>query len=186
MNQARWLCSPHLSRGRRNVGAKQFGEHPWRRKPEFRASNGKYRAFSGLRTAPLMAPDPSSTVSRPRIAPIVDGRVSIRAEGQSRRFEISDHPGNDEINCQSQFHPPPTLPLPLGLYNPSSREEEPPLTRLLPQQLAPRISCARCRPPPLPPLSYHPLASVNYKAQGLPETSGHRVTPVSSSFFRQA
>lgn len=53
------------------------------------------------------------------------GRVSSGAEGQSRRFEISDRPGyarHNEINCQSQF--PPFSPRVLGWVRIPPREEK--------------------------------------------------------------
>lgn len=54
------------------------------------------------------------------------GRISNGAEGQSQRFEISDHPDymrHNEINCQSQFLPSSLLPTSDGCASLRERRE---------------------------------------------------------------
>ncbi|KAG7188305.1 hypothetical protein KM043_007964 [Ampulex compressa] len=55
---------------------------------ELCAPNRKYRGSARIGVPRSLGPSPA------RITSIGGGWVSSRAEGQSRRFEISDHPGN--------------------------------------------------------------------------------------------
>lgn len=129
------------------------------------ASNPACRAFTRYTH---VTEDPSN-ISCSRDTWMGGGRISNGAEGQSQRFEISDRPDyvrHNEINCQSQF--PPFYPHRMGAH-PFARARE-----------RERKVCTRSNARDGNQAT--PLRNVNYKALGLPESSGP-VTPVSTLLF---
>lgn len=113
------LCIKH-GWHKSDVVVKYWQNHRSRIDP-LRASNPACRAFTWYAH---VAEDPSN-ISCSRDTWTGGGRISNGAEGQSRRFEISDHPDyvrHNEINCQSQFPPLPFYRHRVDAH-PSARDE---------------------------------------------------------------